>query len=65
MNLILLTLDQPGFEPRSLGPKVATLPFCYASLTVLSLFIVEILAAKKIKKKLINSEQTNLNLVKE
>ena len=29
-DLILITADQPGFEPRSPGPKAAMLPLCSA-----------------------------------
>ena len=33
INMNLITVDQPGFEPGSLVPKAATLPFCYAPVT--------------------------------
>ena len=33
INLNLITADQLGFEPGSLGPKLALLPLCYAYLS--------------------------------
>ena len=33
IDLNLIPADHPGFEPRSLGPKVAMLPLCYTPLT--------------------------------
>ena len=41
IGLNLITVDQPGFEPKFLGPKVATLPMCYAPLILLSNFCLK------------------------